>query len=216
MTWYRAAVTNHYFTALPKDVAVNNLYFTDTGSSPAGGTMDLIATQINAAWGFIDEYRAACLLDTGGLSIKFYDVQAPPGASPVGVYGPFNVGAPTTVSNLPLEVCAVASFRGALVPGTNPARRRGRNYIGPLNPSAADLGNSTDFPNLTGTFRTALLDYMNALWDVNSVSPFATWCVYSPSDNEMVPVTYGWVDSDFDTQRRRQATPEARSTRTFS
>lgn len=216
MAWYRVNVIQHYVSGLPEDVAVNTLYFVDGSPDPIVGTMNSIATQINTAWGFLDNFRGAQLLDTAGMSLKIYDQTAPPNSSPVGVYGPYNLGAPTAVDNLPLEVAAVCSFQGAIIAGTNRARRRGRNYIGPLNTTALAAGDSTTPPALSAGMITALRDYMSALWDTNSAANPSTWSVYSRADDAMVTITNGWVDNDFDTQRRRGKRATTRSNITFS
>lgn len=209
--WYRAQVIQHYYTGLPKDVAVNNLYFESGSAEPAEGEMTRIKTVINSAWAGLEDYRAGVLATTGGMSVKIYDVTAPPGSSPLSTGGPYTMGAPTTTANLPLEVAGCISFRGPNVAGTVPARRRGRNYIGPLNTSASAPGDGTTPPALSAGFISALTSYAQAIWDANSGAGSVTWCVYSPTDSAMIPVTNCWVDNAFDTQRRRGNDATART-----
>lgn len=213
--WYHAQVIQHYYTNLPADVAVNNLYFSSGSPTPATAEMDRILTVINSAWGALEDFRAGILKATAGMTVKIYDVTAPPHSSPLRIGGPYNMGAPESPTNMPLEVAGVISFQGAVTAGTNPARRRGRNYIGPLNTAALDAGSASTMPKLTTGFIAGLLDYAEQLEAVNIGAGACTWCVYSKTDNAMVPVTNGWVDDAFDTQRRRGNDTTARTLFTF-
>lgn len=100
----------------------------------------------------------------------------------------------------------VTSFQGARTSGSVQARRRGRIYIGPLKTTTSTNGR----PNSTAI--TTLATASSALGiDLNAVAD-TTWCVWSPTSGTAVPITDGWVDNAFDTQRRRGWDPTSRTT----
>jgi hypothetical protein len=109
---------------------------------------------------------------------------------------PINLGT-ITATSLPSEVAVVASFFST----RNLPRRRGRVYIGPLASTAmATATNGVNTPALV--IRTALLESMRRL---RSAAPAQglNWSVLSQVDAVMRPITAGWVDDAWDTQRRR-------------
>jgi hypothetical protein len=117
---------------------------------------------------------------------------------------PINLGAITT-TGIPSEVAAVASFYAT----RNLPRRRGRIYFGPL-------GGTTQLATATGNIilQPALI---NALVEssrrLRAAAPAQglNWSVLSQVDGVMRPVTAGWVDNAWDTQRRRGETASART-----
>lgn len=111
---------------------------------------------------------------------------------------------PAGTEGLPEEVAIVASFHGD--PPVTP-RRRGRVFIGPLNSFALD-GGTTSAPASVDTLRRAILT--EACERLANETDFA-WVVYSPTGATLTPVTGGFVDSAYDTMRKRG--PEA-TTRT--
>lgn len=215
MPLYRTQLVQPYFTNIPADVAVNTVYFTSTNALGDAGDMTAIKTVCNQAMGNLEPYRAANLKTTGGLTVKIYDADAPPNSSPISVGGPYNLSAPSTLTNLPFECAVVASFQADAIPGTPQARRRGRNYLGPLNTSALDDGDATTFPSVAAGMITAATSYMDDLFNVFAHSAEVRWVVYSPTNNDYALVTNGWVDNEFDTQRRRGVESTARTTITF-
>jgi hypothetical protein len=110
-------------------------------------------------------------------------------------------------SDLPREVALCTSIRGELVSGSNPARRRGRAYLGPFISSAnsgtgrPDSGLVDDVTTATGVLAEQLL----ALED--GIRQLVVW---SRRSNQAVHVVAGWVDNAWDTQRRRGLDPLAR------
>lgn len=99
----------------------------------------------------------------------------------------------------------VLSFQADKVSGLPQARRRGRVYFGPLGGAAEASGRpGTTLLSAVVAFGAALLSESNlADW---------TWVVYSTVNNGGAPVTNGWVDNSFDTQRRRGLEWTARTT----
>lgn len=146
--------------------------------------------------------------------IYFYEVDPATGlsGSPIAEAG---WGLPATGGTpLPPEVALVATFHADIsdvseriaVAPTGPAgdilpraRRRGRIYFGPLNTSA--LGSSG---RPATTLVTSLANAAQRLAEGATLThPDARLAVYSRADGVAREVTGGWVDDEFDTQRRR-------------
>lgn len=160
---------------------------------------------------FIEWYQLA------GLGVTDRTVTLPLGA-PVG-RTTFTMHAIVgTTTDLPRECAAVLSLHADLsglaesVPGgvsgpkgdTHPAaRRRGRIYLGPLNSAA--LGAGTNGPGLAAAFRTAATAAAHDLAHTAAAagSGDASWCVWSRTTHKLFPITGGFMDDAFDTQRRR-------------
>lgn len=118
-------------------------------------------------------------------------------------------------NRLPRELSICVSFRGTYVSGQNPARRRGRIYLGPWSSGMVD--------GATGKVAAAnLATIVGAADDLLTASLGSTayrWIVYSPTTDTagsgsvgVYDVTAGWVDNEFDIQRRRgDVAPTARS-----
>lgn len=128
--------------------------------------------------------------------IKLYDFADPEPRAPIAER---IITLPAVVSNnnLPSEVALVGSFQADQVAGMTQRRRRGRVYIGPLCTSAP---NNTNPPT---TMVDALKNRMNELLAAADASLLWDWHIYSPTNNNSVKVTNGWVDNTWDTQRRR-------------
>jgi hypothetical protein len=107
-----------------------------------------------------------------------------------------NLGGITT-SSLPSEVAVVNSFFSL----RNLPRNRGRIYFGPLTtPSMTTLTNGVNFPSTA--LQTALVESSKRLRAAAGAQGLV-WSVLSQVDAVMRPITAGWVDNAWDTQRRR-------------
>ncbi len=120
-----------------------------------------------------------------------------------------------TAEALPEEVAVTLSFQGTPESGVNQARKRGRVFIGPLTIAATNQS-AEGRVFLSSTKATQMVEQMKKLRD-DSISSGVRWVVYSPTNDGLaldpaVPVTSGWVDNAFDTQRRRGSNSTARVT----
>lgn len=113
---------------------------------------------------------------------------------------------------LPSECAVVSSFHGELlsVPehqgATNPrARRRGRIYVGPLNTFAL-TNDANGKPTVSGALVTTIVEAQESVSDSNA------HVVWSRVEQDTHQVIGGWVDNEFDTQRRRGNEANARTT----
>lgn len=105
---------------------------------------------------------------------------------------------------LPTENAVVMSFEAEKVAGEKQARRRNRVYLGPWSTNALVSGMVA--PSLVETLLFAARGLFNAAESSTSWS----WKVYSPTDDNEIPVQDGWVDNGWDTQRRRGLRATAR------
>lgn len=106
------------------------------------------------------------------------------------------------VGVLPSEVAVCLSY----VADQNQPRQRGRIYLGPLNPSCAEITNGRAQVNTN--MRIGALGALRALVNINNHA-LKLW---SPTDQTMKEITGGWMDNAFDTQRRRGEEATARMT----
>lgn len=158
-------------------------------------------------------YRALTGLYSGltnqiGHRYKIYDRADPKPRAPK-LEGAWSFTQVPTGNALPPEVAIVLSFQGLRLSGTNQARRRGRVYLGPV----ASANNTADGRPTTAT-TTLIGNTAAALLAASDAAPTWLWTVHSgllPQDTE---ITDGWVDNEWDTQRRRGRKPTIRTTYT--
>lgn len=137
--------------------------------------------------------------------IKTYDRSDPIPRAPVNI-GAFNFTVAPTGNTLPPEVSLCGSFQAVQASGIPQARRRGRIYIGPL--SVANL-ETTGRPAATRV--TLLRNALEALRVASAAAASWEWSVFSTRNLVNYSVANGWVDDEFDTQRRRGRLPVVRT-----
>ena len=210
MGYCRAIVELNRDTLIPKDLTVNTWYFEPPGaiSSSAADITTALDTFYTAIGGLLSPVL------TGTGSVAYYDLEDPEPRVPVAT-GLITFTPDTT--GLPEEVALCLSFQGAVVSGEAQARRRGRVYLGPLSSDGSTLFTGYYRPS-SGT-RSSITTAANALMGTAGIN----WSVFSPTTagpppwaagdlaNAFTPVTNGWVDDTFDTQRRRGAPTTART-----
>lgn len=113
-------------------------------------------------------------------------------------------------SPLPTEVAICASFQGVQEAGHSQARRRGRVFIGPIRQAAIQIG-TDGYPRVSSTARNAIATACTNL-QANASAADWPWCVWSRADDELYIVNNGWIEDEFDTQRRRGPGPLTRTT----
>lgn len=131
------------------------------------------------------------------LEIESYDLDDPTPRYPVLTtthsLSPDNTGA------LPPEVSICLSFQAAQISGTPQARRRNRVYI-PFLKSSTNGSDGRPTTTLTNALDTAATTLLAA--SGTGISDWA-WVVYSPTDGTGDFIDNGWIDNEWDTQRRR-------------
>lgn len=190
-------------SGLPEDVFVNTFHFISGNGDPwttveAGQAVTALTDFYNVAHGTAT--NPICTEITRNVirassRFKVYALGDAPPRVPI-LETTWTLGATSGVAEYPNELALCLSFQRARVSGANQARRRGRVYIGPL--IANGSSSSGDVIPSAPTIHkiTEAAEYLAAFADVQ-------WCVYSKTDDEMHPVTDGWVDNAYDIQRRR-------------
>lgn len=206
-----------YFTKLPKDVAVNTFHFRTPGddlpaeAADAASRVKIFYNDSVASMTHPLAYYMSPVIDrtTGACVIKVFDMADTKPRTPIYQEG-WTLGASASTKGLPNEVAAVFSFQGARMSGLAQSRRRGRLFIGPLGEEALSFGSASVFPNLAAGLVTNGVKAAHNLAAAGSWDPI--WCVYSRVNTNLVTVTNGWIDNDFDTQRSRGPSATSRNT----
>jgi hypothetical protein len=141
----------------------------------------------------------------GGLEIVGYAfADAPPRAPVLRTLATLTVG---SVNPLPTEVSLCMSFQGTRQSGTPQARRRGRVYL----PFMAEDNNATDARPST-TIINGVVAAGAALLAASDSAGTWSWLTYSGVAPGWSTVVDGWVDNEWDTQRRRGRRSTSRTT----
>lgn len=222
---YKAVVKLNAVSGIPADAVENTFTFVTTDNLPANriairGLLDTFYTQIPATGVKAVGGWLGGSLDRVALpSVTIYDVTAHLSGSaagaPVSVLPFLHTLPAATGAALPAEVAACLSFHGdygltsEFGSHTRPrARLRGRIYLGPLLQSTLTVDAVTNRVKLSTSAMIA--DTIKAATALKaSVDP--VWVVWSRTGASQVPVTGGWMDDAYDTQRRRGEAPIARS-----
>lgn len=213
INFYRAQVTLPYVTGLPRDVAINTFTFAiEDTLAGAPEVTDAIVSFYNLiqdpgpTTNVLSDYLSAYIdRSTDACTIEYYDWEAPLGSSAV-TTAQFTLLPTPEDASLPFEVAVCTSFVAQTAPGPV-ARRRGRVYIGPLTVGATSA--LDDQPaRVDDALQRVLVAATQSLTDTDGVD-LAIW---SRVDEAAKLVTGGWVDNEFDTQRRRQVEASSRLT----
>lgn len=144
-------------------------------------------------------------ITAGPHEVKFYDMPGVKPNYPVFTGALTLSGAPGGAI-LPPECALVLSFQGQKAPGFPQRRRRGRIYIGPIKASLNTDGRPTS------SAVSSLAAYgANLRTAINALPGSTQWSVWSTVDQQAVAVNDGWVDNEWDTQRRRGLRRTSRS-----
>lgn len=129
--------------------------------------------------------------------VKSYNRSDPLPRAPV-TNSVFNFAGGPVGNPMPPEVSLCGSFQAVLQSGIPQSRRRGRIYLGPVNTGTLDLDGRPTPARIT-TLRNAL----NALRVASAAAATWDWQVFSTRNLIGYTIANGWVDNEFDTQRRR-------------
>lgn len=174
-------------------------------STPVAAATDFKADLLTFYTSF-NSSQPNALIDFANGRFKAYNLSDPEPRAPIYDVA-FNPGTGSATAPLPPECAICVSFQGDKVSGTPQARRRGRVYLGPWHTTA----NTTAGRILPAT-QTVLHDAAAALKTNATGSTDYSWVVYSRVAGSTTVVTNGWVDNDWDIQRRRSNNPTTRST----
>ena len=201
MPHYRAQVTLKTADAVPENFATNTLYF-------EADTLADLTTVNTAVENFYKTLGTnfSTLCTQNAHQIKYYDMQDPEPRAPV-MQTSFNLTANPSAPPLPPEVAMCISYQGAQVSGTPQSRRRGRIYV----PFFKTTSIAADGRPASGTV-TDLKNAAQSLLTASDTAPTWTWVQYSKVNDGFADVDSGWVDNEWDTQRRRGRAYTSRTT----
>lgn len=180
-----------------EDVCVNTFHFNAADASE--GTAGNLGAVVGGFYSAIDGYLGSTLAGSGH-EVRVYNMAEPEPRMPIAQV-PFDILPNQAAQPYPREVAVCLSFRGATVSGANPARRRGRIYIGPLSETAGVTSGAYVRPD--AAFCNDLLDAAVDLGQGAQALANATWSVYSKASAALITIAAFWVDNEWDTQRRR-------------
>lgn len=195
-------------TGMGRDDTVNTFHF-DTGGSAAiiQPQFDYVSTQLasfyntshHASTNPLCSWLSAWIDRSANKAmIKLYDMGAAHPRQPHIYFFTLGAASPSD-TGLPPEVALCGSYKAATLVGPS---GRGRIYLGPLHANAV----TQDQPHVhpATNLINGLAYSINFLYSLPGTGADASrWSVYSRKLNELHPVTAGWVDNEFDTQRRR-------------
>lgn len=208
MAHIAAQVIIPYDSGLPEDVAVNTFHFSgiDEPLDMAVAVRGRLSAFYNSVYApltspLLSYYSK--VVNVVGARCKVYDMSDPEPRVPI-LNESMGWSTQPTGTGLPEEVALCLSYRGRLESGTNPARRRGRIYLGPWNVSAITETTVTgNYSRPLGNLINGIANAGKALANENTLG--AQWSVYSKRNEDLVEIEAGWVDNSWDTQRRRGA-----------
>lgn len=212
MAFIRALVQIPRETTDTADVITNTLYF-DSDSGNADDVAPEVHAELTAFYQAIDSLLAGDLLGNTA-TVDYYDLTEDEPRVPV--YTSTIALTCGTGIPLPPELSVCLSFHASEGSGVNMRRRRGRIYLPPMETSSlSDLNGRVTVAN--GTVTTVTAAATNLL---NQTTTFGTkWAVYSPTtyadtnnlDDAFNDVVGGWVDNEWDIQRRRGTIAQSRT-----
>jgi hypothetical protein len=152
-------------------------------------------------------------LDWAGVVIEHF--VATPGVAhcgpPVRTHAPnwAATGGAESNASLPLEVAVVSSLYGTIdgatgILSTHPLKnRRGRRYLGPWQTRINSAAGAPDLAPSVSAEACGMISYaeVNLLSDASAAG--WTEVIWSQAAQAVTRVSNGWINNDFDTQRRR-------------
>ncbi len=214
-------------TGLPKDRFESTWHFRDVSGAVAADVADAAALKlvdffqtVGSSGHNVGHYMCRSAAPGDEMLITGYDFAASRPRPELGVVK-FSYGS-ASGSQLPEEVALCLSY----YTDRNLPSHRGRSYVGPLNGSAM-TGSSTPPSRPAPEFIAAMVAAGTRLVvpgystlttvvteDTFDATPSdtTTWCLYSPKLGTFNDVEHGWVDDEWDGQRRRRVEASARVT----
>lgn len=204
-----AQVVMPFSSNLPGDVAVNTFHFrADTGDTPTavGNSIRSLLTNFYNATHVSQTLDIANYLGTvisrsaNAIGLKLYDLTDTQPRLPF-YNSPFTLDSPGVTTSLPNEVALCMSYRSTYLSGVPQASCRGRVYLGPLTTSTSQSG--ANLPATVLTLFAGNVRWAGSKLQADSQASITPWVVWSRKLQRMDDVVAGWVDNEFDTQRRR-------------
>jgi hypothetical protein len=210
MVAYRAQAIFPMKTGIPRDSVVNAWSFYIAGGDPITH-MTAIKGLLKTLYDTWGTYRSADL-DLAKAHLVWYNLDEPKPRAPV-ADDLLGLSAAQATNSLPHELSVCLSFQGVRTSGLIQARRRGRLYLGPWSTASNDGTKGRPDNGLLTFVQTAAQAFHSAM----TAATDRDWAVYSPTtaaagQPPLTVVDEGWVDNEWDIQRRRGNVSTARST----
>lgn len=189
-------------SGVPEDLAINTFHFTAVDT--VEGTRALLQDAVHDFYEALDAWKSASMT-WQNATFRMYDLDDPEPRVPIdeGTLGLTATGGSQT---MPRELAVCVSYHAEFVSGSSAGRRRGRIYFGPLASTASDSSG-----RVTSTLLTAAVTAGSGLLTASNAASDWAWVVWSPTSGQAYPVVGGWVDNEFDVQRRRGMTATVRT-----
>lgn len=205
----RAIITLPSVTGLPENDFVNVMHFANSDNAgligpnisaffntvPTGGNLavgEILSTEVSRA-------AVAC-------SVDFYDLADPEPRTPF-AFTSWTMATQADNRNFPAEAAICVSWLAAVESGVPAGRRRGRNFIGPLNIAAGTLtGVARPLPARITDIALAAEQFLDAcIADGSPLVIYSGITTTPPAQPAPVAreVVGGYVDNAFDTMRKR-------------
>lgn len=190
---YRLQAIIKTTTGLPRDYATNTWYVTADDLTAAQAARTALAARYLT---FSSYFAGNAVVVVGGLEIKIYDMAQPEPRVPLSTAN-FSLN-PQTGDALPPEVALVLSYRADYLSGVAAASRRGRVYM----PFLIESSNGTDGRPAAPIIAALAAFGTGFLADSTSATTWS-WMQHSTKLDAYANVAAGFVDNEWDTQRRR-------------
>lgn len=215
MTHALAQVVFSSTTGLPEDVFVNTFHFDadDPADLAILSRLESFYNDTHAPGTAPISDTLSTVIDRTQARIKVYDMSEPEPRTPV-LDSTWVPNAAATATSFPNEVSLVLSFKADPESGIPLGRTRGRVFLGPLSDANSALSGGDWRPNSTRINKW--IGAGDFLAEANTAA--LQWCVFSAAaladghPTGLFPVTSGFVDDAYDTQRRRGGKALSRTT----
>lgn len=204
--FFRAQLVLQHKSGKPEDQFVNSFVFRNDAF--VGSSADFAAhiTNVLEDWLFVVQASGASIANhipnvIASGEVRCYDLgEATPRTPMINPIDPSKIGLFSTAAAYPFEVAVCVSW----LTDTKGPRGRGRNFIGPL---------TTTTSQKVGDKLRVSTSFMNTLGQASAIMARGTnhsLHVLSKANQSAALVTSGYVDNEFDTQRRRGTPSDVR------
>ncbi len=222
---YRMQFALHSVSGLAADDAVMTTHYTK-GNTGGPALSDTEAQNIANAWATFIASAKLGHQNTGHWTAKFYRMSdTEPRVPYMTKTDSSPVGLDSVDGQNARELAIAVSWSATQISGVKPSRQRARNFIGPLGPTAGPTTDGRPNPTVVAAMATAAHTFLTTI-DGLSGTDFIHLVVFSRGKGSRKPdgtyrpdwtpftsrVTHGWVDNEWDVQRRRGLKPTSRST----
>lgn len=197
---YRIQFTVNTADNLAANAATNTWHIGATTDADA----ETGAEAIRDFYQTIDAQMSSLIKTTGGLTWKAYDLTDTEPRAPV-FEGVADL-TPGTGDPLPPELSIVLSFQAVRLSGTPQARRRNRVFL-PFLREAVNAADGRPDSSIVASIATAA----DTLYDTSAAASDWIWEGFSPFSGTVWGIDNGWVDNEWDIQRRRGRPATSRS-----